>query len=190
MHKEWVLTKEDFDRLLDWLGPDREAAGGKYETIRRRLIEIFACRGCREAEDLADETINRVTLRLPDIAGDYEGDPARYFYGVAQKVFLESLRARLRQLPELPPAPPPAEADEGRELECLDECMGRQPAANRALIERYYDAGAVCNKDRRLLLARELGITQTALRLRAHRIREALRRCVEECLGRAAAKQT
>lgn len=187
MHKEWVLTKEAFDRLLDWLGHDREVAGRKYETIRRRLIEIFTCRGCREAEDLADETINRVTLRLPDIIGPYEGDPARYFYGVAQKVYLESLRAKPRQLPV--PATSDGD-DEERELECLDECMSRQPPPARALIERYYDEGAIRNRDRRLLMAREMGISSAALRLRAHRVREALRQCVEECLGRAAEKQT
>ena len=188
MHKEWVLTKEAFDRLLDWLGPDREAAGRKYEAVRRRLIEIFTCRGCREAEHLADETINRVTLRLPDIVGRYEGDPARYFYGVAQKVYLESLRAGPRPLPSPPPAP--NEGEEERQLECLDECMRRQPPAGRDLIERYYDEGAVRNRHRRLLMAREMGISPTALRLRAHRVREALRRCVEECLGRAPQKQT
>lgn len=188
MHKEWVLTKEAFERLLDWLGPDREVAGRKYETIRRRLIEIFACRGCRDAEDLADETINRVTLRLPDIVGSYEGEPARYFYGVAQKVYLESLRAKPRQLPV--PAQPGADDDDEREMECLDACMSRQPPAGRALIERYYDEDAIRDQDRRRLMARELGISPTALRLRAHRVRETLRRCVEECLGRAPEKQT
>ena len=67
MNKNWLLTKEAFDALLGWLDPNREVAGQKYEVIRRRLITIFSCRGCAEAEDLADETINRVASKLSAI---------------------------------------------------------------------------------------------------------------------------
>jgi hypothetical protein len=45
MKKGWVLTQELFDPLLDWLDPDRERAGHKYETIRLKLIKIFTSRG-------------------------------------------------------------------------------------------------------------------------------------------------
>ena len=58
MNKDWILTQESFDALLNWLDPRREEAGQKYEDIRLRLIKIFTCRGCLEPEDLADETIN------------------------------------------------------------------------------------------------------------------------------------
>ncbi|HEY7785163.1 MAG TPA: hypothetical protein VIB00_10575, partial [Pyrinomonadaceae bacterium] len=61
MNKDWVLTQESFDALLHWLDPQRDRAGLRYEEIRRSLIKIFACRGCAEPEDLADETINRVS---------------------------------------------------------------------------------------------------------------------------------
>ena len=44
-----------FDRLLVWLDPDRDAAGRKYEAIRARLIKVLSYRGCREAEEIADE---------------------------------------------------------------------------------------------------------------------------------------
>jgi hypothetical protein len=52
MNKNWVLSQEAFDALLDWLDPDREQAGIKYEQIRLRLIKIFTGRGCSDAEDL------------------------------------------------------------------------------------------------------------------------------------------
>ncbi len=64
MHKEWTLTQAALDSLLAWLDPDRDRAGAKYEAIRTRLIKVFVCRGCPEAEDLADETINRVASKL------------------------------------------------------------------------------------------------------------------------------
>ena len=35
MNKDWELSQEDFDALLDWLDPDREQAGIKYEQIRK-----------------------------------------------------------------------------------------------------------------------------------------------------------
>ena len=46
--------------LLEWLDPNLDLAGEKYEEIRRGLIKIFGYRGCSDAEGLADETINRV----------------------------------------------------------------------------------------------------------------------------------
>src|SRR5437764_14777727 len=96
MSKAHTLTQEDFNGLLEWLGQDREQAGDKYEAIRRRLIRIFISRGCHHAEEMADETINRVTFKLKEIRQDYVGDPALYFYGVANKVHLEYVRKNLR----------------------------------------------------------------------------------------------
>ena len=85
---------ENFEHLLEWLDPDRERAGARYEEIRRALIKIFAGRGCAEPEDLADETLRRVCRKVRTLAPTYVGDPACYFYGVAQNVHLESLRGR------------------------------------------------------------------------------------------------
>jgi hypothetical protein len=48
MNKDWELSQEAFDALLDWLDSDREQAALKYETIRRSLIKIFTGRGCVE----------------------------------------------------------------------------------------------------------------------------------------------
>jgi DNA-directed RNA polymerase specialized sigma24 family protein len=188
MNREQNITQEDFDRLLAWLGPDspddRERAGQRYEAIRRRLIVIFTCRGCREAEDLADETINRVIIKLPEILDAYVGDPALYFYGVAQKVHLEYLRKRPPTHAVLQPLPAPVEEeDDGeREYECLEECIGRLPAASRELVLEYYAAEKKAKIERRKKLAERLGIALNALRIRAHRIRAALLQCVQNCV--------
>ena len=61
MKKDWELTPQAFNQLLDWIGPDRETAGKRYEEIRLRLIKIFTARGCHIPEELADETFNRVS---------------------------------------------------------------------------------------------------------------------------------
>src|SRR5215510_3967797 len=67
------LLQTDFDRLLLWLDPNPEQAGELYERIRWRLIAILASRGCRDAEELADETIDRVARRVLDIEATYAG---------------------------------------------------------------------------------------------------------------------
>ena|SRR2546423_2812641 len=135
MNKNWVLTQEAFDALLGWLDPNHSIAGQKYEHIRRRLITIFSCRGCAEPEDLADETINRVTSKVRTLESNFIGDPSRYFYGVANKVHLEYRRRK-----PTPEIQPPAAYDENieKEFECLERCMQKLPLENRKLVVEYY----------------------------------------------------
>ena len=184
MNKDWVLTQESFEALLDWLDPNREVAGRKYEEIRLRLIKIFACRGCYEPEDLTDETINRVTNKLREIVATFTGEPARYFYGVANKVHLEYLRRK--------PTPPSIVSTESseeaeRQYQCLDRCVSKLTPENRELVMQYYQEEKRAKIEHRKQLADQLGIAVNALRIRAHRIRLFLQDCVQECLNEAAA---
>lgn len=173
------LTQEPFDLLLAWLDPDREKAGEKYEKIRIRLIKIFTCRSCIDAEGLADRTINRVSSRVADISSTYQGDPALYFYGVANKVFLEELRP----LPTIPPSVfDDSPEDREAQLECLDRCLKLLSTQNRTLVLRYYAQEKRAKVLNRKTLAEELGIALNALRIRAHRIRAGLQQCVLQCL--------
>jgi RNA polymerase sigma factor (sigma-70 family) len=194
MKKEWVVTQQAFDDLLDWLDADRDNAGSKYESIRVRLVKIFTCRGCCEADDLADETINRVTAKLSEIAGSYSGDPALYFYGVARKVHLEYLRVK----PPIQESSPPGHkllADDGiaseaadaieKDYACLEQCMERLSEQNRRMVIEYYQEEKRAKIDHRKQLAKELGIAVNALRIRAHRIRLQLQQCVQSCLEQA-----
>jgi DNA-directed RNA polymerase specialized sigma24 family protein len=68
------------------------------------------------------------------------------------------------------------------EYRCLERCLERLPRENRYLVERYYQQDKQAKIDHRKLLATELGIAVNALRIRAHRIRLGLRRCVLDCL--------
>jgi DNA-directed RNA polymerase specialized sigma24 family protein len=184
MNKDWVLTQEAFDALLAWLAPAREAAGQKYEDIRIRLIKIFTCRGCCEPEDLADETINRVSNKLSEIESHYEGDPARYFYGVANKVHLEYLR---RKPVHVPPVPADDTDDIEKEYECLEQCIQKLTPNNRVLVLQYYQEEKTAKIHHRKRLAEQLGIALNALRIRAHRIRASLQQCVQSCVNEAPA---
>jgi len=176
------LTQPDFERLLVWLDADRERAGEIYERIRWRLVTILASRGCPQAEELADETIDRVARRVADIERTYVGDKAIYFLGVMNNVHHEYLRR---------PASPrllPNQDDDGDAREqihlCLDTCLERLAPYSRQLIERYYAADKKAKIDLRKLVARELGIKPATLRLRALRIREKLQTCIESCLNK------
>jgi len=178
MNKNWSLSQEAFDALLDWLDSDREQAGTKYEQIRSRLIKIFTGRSCVDPEELADETINRVTSKLHEIQNEFTGDQARYFFGVANKVYLEYLRRK-------PPQAPPPPTDSGRaelEYRCLERCIQRLSEEDRALLLKDYGAKGRTQADRRKALADELGISLNALRIRVYRIRVMLKECIEKCL--------
>lgn len=179
MHKNWVMSQESFEVLLEWLDSDRDQAGIKYEQIRTGLIKFFNCRTHCEAEDLADETINRVISRLHEVKSQVTGERTRYFFGVARKVQLEYLRRKT------PQAPPESVADSRRvevEYRCLEECIGKLSAENRELVLRYYAADGREKIDQRKLLAEKLGIAPNALRIRAYRIRAELQKCLERCV--------
>lgn len=189
MKEERDWEGENFERLLEWLDPDRERAGARYEEIRRALIKIFAGRGCAEPEDLADETLRRVCRKVRLLAPTYVGDPACYFYGVAQNVHLESLRrlrrraARLKLVENSQRGVGVGARDFEREYDCLESCLAELPEASRQLVLDYYrDTGAarIAGRGR---LAERLGIGAGALRLRAHRLRATLERCVRARLA-------
>ena len=178
------MTQDEFDEMLAWLSADREQAGRKYEDIRRRLIKFFTGRGCCNAEDLADETISRVTMRVHEIVPNYVGDPTLYFYGVAKYVALEMCRPKPLPLP--PPSPPDPEELE-RQDRCLAYCLQKLDEKQRTIFWRYHNVGRGQEKiEQRRKLARAEGIEMNALRIRVHHIKTALLACMEDCLAAAA----
>lgn len=184
MTKKW---EDNFDALLAWLDPDREQAGAKYEHIRHSLINIFSWHGCADAEDLADETISRVTNKVRELAPNYNGDPALYFYGVAKKMQWEVGR-REQATAEVPSLDnvkdshsQPESEDLEPEYECLDQCLAQLSAADRNLILLYYQQEQP-KIDSRKELARKMDIAPNNLRVRVHRIRLALHKCIADCV--------
>ena len=174
-----ALQKSDFDRLLLWLDPNPDLAGELYEKIRWRLIAIFASRGCRIPEELADETIDRVARRVTDIEATYVGDKALYFLGVMNNVHHEYLKR-----PRLSEFAPPAEDSVVKEQTylCLDKCIEKLTPHGREIIEQYYAAEKRAKIDLRKRIAAALGISNSNLRLRALRIRAKLQVCIERCV--------
>ena len=193
------LSEDGFERLLALLDPDRERAGREYEAIRGKLVKFFHWRGRTPAEELADETIDRVCWRLGQGERIRGGDPFLYFHGVAKNVLREAWQGDHRQkrrhqaigllgstVPDT--SSDPDEVDRAarfeRRLDCLQRCLERLEAAEQALIRRYYrDQGAAKIENRRRM-AEELGIPLNALRIRIHRLRARLSGCVRDALRR------
>lgn len=175
------LTHETFEILLGWLDSSREAAGRKYEVIRAGLIRIFVSKGFSDAENLADEVINRVAKRLPEIEADYVGEPARYFRGVARKIILEA-RRRKEIATETLPENPCRLAEPSDEYECLLRCLKFLPVEKRELILDYYQYEGKSKIENHRAMAEELCLSENALRVHAHRTKLRLEKCVLECV--------
>ncbi len=184
MAKENTIRQENFDMLLDWLDRNREVAGIKYEKIRRRLIRIFASRGCFEAEELADQTINRVILKIPKIIEDYIGEPVTYFYGVANNIYHEWLRdQKKKNYLTIPENENHYEPDSEIEFDCLENCLAALADKQRELIIKYYNQEKGAKIELRKSLAENLGISLNALQIKTHRIRSGLQECVRNCVS-------
>jgi RNA polymerase sigma factor (sigma-70 family) len=193
--KMWSLTREAFDLLLAKLDADRDIAARKYETLRAKLVKYFECRSCLVPEELADDTINRVTRRLYEGCEIWATEPASYFYGVARNVLKEYWASPEREFTTLEslsphghPYKPSAVEDEQADLEDnlsgLAACLDQLPPESRELILSYYQ-GDKCERIRhRKQMAEQLGIPPNALRIRVHRIRERLEQSFRSHVGR------
>jgi DNA-directed RNA polymerase specialized sigma24 family protein len=160
--------------------------------MRRRLVSYFERRNRRSADDLADETLNRIGRTLEMTGAIATTPPARYCYVVARFVLLEDLRGQCRLTPfeeargdaaAVIPGDPLCPEDDDlavmeQRLACLDGCLQKLRPEQRELIVEYYRDARRQKIERRRELARRLGISMNALCIRAYRIRDALEACV------------
>jgi DNA-directed RNA polymerase specialized sigma24 family protein len=184
-----------FETLLAFLDPDRERAGHKYEQIRGKLLRFFESRGCRAAEEYADEAIDRVARRITE-GERISQDASRYFYGVARNLMKEYWGARRRERALYASLPPVeggsgggrrldgggSDVEESERLECLERCLQGLPVDSGALLRLYYRGEKGEKIENRRRLAHDLGIPPNALRIRVYRLRTWLEACVEDCL--------
>jgi DNA-directed RNA polymerase specialized sigma24 family protein len=184
-----TITKEPFDALLEWLDPDREKAGKRYEVIRAGLIRIFVSKGLSDAEHYTDEAIDRVMKRLPEIQEKYVGDPARYFHGVARNLILEAGR-RKEVATDMLPLRISQEAVRSDTSECLSKCLKMLPRDKQEFILDYHLYQGRAKVDHHRQMAVELRISEGALRTRAHHVRVNLEKCVLECIQQSRQNKT
>jgi DNA-directed RNA polymerase specialized sigma24 family protein len=193
LREEPKITQFAFHRLLAWLDDGVDSGGETYIEMRRRLVAYFDRRNRPFADDLADETFNRISKTLDQSGAIAVKPPARYCYVVARFVLLEDIRRSRRYIPvdesrDVPPfGPRPFTGLEDRELvqeqrlECLDRCLDQLRPDQRELVIEYYRDAKRERIERRRALAEHLRITMNTLGVRACRIRSTLETCVDAC---------
>jgi DNA-directed RNA polymerase specialized sigma24 family protein len=145
-------------------------------------------KGFSDAEDLADETINRVMKKLPEIRDTYVGEQARYFHGVARFIVREVMRRKEIAVEVMPVVPTETEVHSD-EYECLLRCLRFLSADRRELILDYYVYDGRDKIEQHQQMASKLGITKGALRGRAHQVRGNLENCIHQCIERMKANE-
>ena len=185
MPRKSPIPNERLDEILAWLDPDREVAGAMYVQLRHDLAKIFTWKGCSDAEGLTDEVFDRVAKRISELRSTYEGDPRRYFYGVANNLVKENLKDVKTQV-SLDHIDPEAkqtiesEDDTAEIEEGLQACLRELRNDKRELILAYYAKEKQAKIDHRIELARRLQISVETLRVRVCRIRRYLEECIKQ----------
>ena len=183
-------TQENFDKLLRCLNPDRESAGEEYEFLRLKLLEYFRLRACSNADEQADETLNRLAKKIAE--GEEVRDVLRYCYGLARWVWIEYLkkpeanRQSLEDVTVMGFTPPDSLLWKEREA-CFQYCLRRLPAEEKELIVEYWDHDHQPHREARKKIAERRQLTLVALRIRVCRIRDKLKACFSNCLEKGAA---
>jgi DNA-directed RNA polymerase specialized sigma24 family protein len=183
------LLSEEFENLLRCLDDDREDAGERYEDIRRKLTRFFAWNDCFPEEDLADTTFDRVASKL---ATEQIHNIVAFIWGVAKNIKREFYRRpQPIDIEELPPGKSPQtghleltiidEREAQRRRQCLQTCIQKLSDSERELFLDYeYYAGKAQKMES---LTERLGLTMSALRTRAHRIKRRVEVCALECFS-------
>ena len=193
VRQEHRLTHFAFSRLLEWLDDGVDSTGERYLEMRRRLVSYFDRRNRLSADDLADETLNRIGRTLEKDGAIATTPPARYCYVVARFVLLEDVRREHMYVPLDEPRIASASAGRGvslhepdeelaikeQRLESLARCLRELKPEQREFLAEYYRDTGRQKIERRRDMAKRLGITMNALGIRASRIRGALGACVE-----------
>lgn len=193
LKKDWILTPAAFARLLAAFDAFNESkAAQEYEAARARLIKLFRWRNIADAEDAADETLNRVARKLEE--GEIVRDISAFISGIARFVILEKFKNRERQNIPLEDAPPDAfvvkppetgETYDIQRLDCFNRCLRDLPEEMRQTVIEYYNAGedGSVRITHRKLMAERLGLEINALRNRALRARAKLEGCIQGCVN-------
>ena len=188
MRTKTEITQEDFTRLLGWLASDADEAARTYEEIRRGLIKFFGFRGCLDAEALADETLNRVAVKLATVEFDGNVKVISYFYAFAAKIYLEDCTERKKIAAKSPQLIARYEEksrpdeDGGAPSVCLDKCLRSHPPQERQLLLEYYRFEKNEKTARRRELAAAQGINMEYLHTKISRLRKSVGNCLRKCL--------
>lgn len=177
-------SEEKFNQLLDWLSENRDESAREYHDIQNRLILYFSARGCVDAENLADQTIDRIAEKISSENFEYEGNKMKYFYGFARNIYHEYLRHKdialneeiledESQMVELP-----TEEEISQTQKYLNDCLSKLNRKDKKLILIYYNAKTGREKEYREKVAKKYKISTNSLRVKIFRLKKIIEDCV------------
>lgn len=171
-----LLTRFDRDPLRAWQA---------HEDLRKKLISYFEYNHHLDAEELAEEALDRIAKR-PDL--QTLGNIVEFAFGVARNLRKEHFRraSKRADVPDLEAISDTVNGNSSaedailgrisqeRQLRCFHRCMCSLSAEEREMVRRYYPSENGDPEAQRLSLAADLGLKVGALRTRMARIKEKL----------------
>ena len=139
----------------------------ELEQLRPKLMGFFRWNRAESPKDETQETMSRAVERMNDPGTEIRVPLQAYVFGIARNVLRESRRGRR----ETPTDPAGVEftnltADSSLTVDdkiLVEECLSRLSPEDGSLVIEYHRKGAE-------QLAKELGISPNAVRIRVHRI--------------------
>lgn len=185
--------RTDLHRLIRRLDADAANAWEKYRDLRTRLVKFFQWNQAPFSEELADEVLDRVARKPEE---EEIRNVAEFVIGVARNVLREGYKKNQREShiddwarggeslaePRDREEEIVSNLDHRARLEVLRHCLENLKPEERSLAVDYYGAAEEKQKVHRQKLAAAAGVTMTALRVRANRLRDRLENCVNNGL--------
>ncbi len=85
------LTSESLAELLKAFSSNEDKAAFAYTKLRDSLVRYFQLKGISEADEAADETLDRLAEKIKQ--GVKIDNPSGFAFGIAKFIFLEKIRA-------------------------------------------------------------------------------------------------
>jgi DNA-directed RNA polymerase specialized sigma24 family protein len=179
------LTSESLKKLLDAFSSDKDEAAVAYTKLRDSLVRYFQLKGISEADEAADETIDRVAEKIKQ--GINIDNLNGFAFGIAKFIFLEKLRSaqiHSRAVEKFyPKVGVSGNLGEADHLEPLRNCFGSLYADEQKLLLGYFeDLSADELFETRRKLAEREKISLNALRNRVSRLRKYLEDCLNKII--------
>ncbi len=177
------LTAESYTLLLRAFSFDEGEAGEVLSKLRDALVRFFQIKGDADAEDAADETLDRVAAKISEAVAIE--DLTKYSFGVARLVFLENLRKTQKANTAFQEYQDETErqktGEETDDFSQMRECFAKLADADKSLLQAYFtDVPPAELDEKRRALTASLGVSQNNLRLKIFRLRRRLENCVRE----------